>query len=322
MNDWRKKWQKDCGDIFKSAESILEQDNKIVSISPAADLVISGVPEGSWVILSGAPKSGKTSLALEIAKNGQLQYGKNVFYIDAEGRLKKMNITGVDGFIKEKCTIVQSTQDNILSAEKLLNITMDIIRNEKESIVIIDSTSALCAENELTSDITASSRASGPKLLASFCRQMGTVVPVQKTIVICIQHLIANTSGYGVPYMEDGGRKIQYQVDIKLRAKGIERWKDKEGKQIGQIVKWEVYSSALGSPGGDIENYIRYGKGIDIIQENIVLATDIGIIKQAGPWYSCEILGEKFQGQERLYDYLSNNKDKLNILYQEIKKHL
>lgn len=321
-NGWRAKWEKDFGDIFVPASQIAEQETKIVGISPAADLIIKGIPEGSWVLLSGPPKHGKSTLALQIAANAQNQFDKEIFYIDAEGRFKQMNLTSVKTLKLDKFTLIQSTQEKILSAEDILNITIDIVKNVPECIVIIDSTSALCAEKELTEDITSSTRASGPKLMASFTRQLATVVPVQKTIIICIQHLIANTSGYGPAYMEDGGRKIQYQADVKLRGKGIERWKNTEGVQIGQIVKWEVSASACGPPGGEIENYIRYGVGIDFTQESISLAKDLGIIEQKGAWYNCTLFNEKWQGEEKMYYWFIEHPDQLKLLLEAIKKSL
>lgn len=319
---WAKKWEKELGNIFVPATEIAEQETKIVSISPAADLIISGVPEGTWVILSGPAKMGKTTMALQIAANAQKQYNKTIYYVSIEGRFRKLNLESIAGLDLSKVMVIQSTQEKILTAEQILNVTMDVIKNVPGCIVIMDSTSALCSEKELSDEITANTRASGPKLLASFCRQMGTVVPVQKTIVICIQHLIANTSGYGPMYMEDGGRKIQYQADIKLKGKGVERWKNKEGKQIGQIIKWEVNASALGPPGGEIENYLRYGEGIDKVMESIVLATDLGIIQQKGAWYNSDLLEGKWQGQENLYEFLKTNNDKYELLLKNIKQLL
>jgi hypothetical protein len=94
------------------------------------------------------------------------------------------------------------------------------------------------------------------------------------------------------------------------------------GSQIGQIIKWEVNSSALGPPGGEIENYLRYGVGIDNTMELLILATDLGIIQQKGAWYTSELLGGKWQGQEKMYQYLESEPDKLKLLWSEVKKLL
>ena len=125
----------------------------------------------------------------------------------------------------EKFQLVASNEDRILSAEDFVNIASEIIKNEPRVVVILDSTSSLCSQDELDGEITGSGRAKGPRILASFCRKMGTVVPVMNSIVIMMQHLIANTSGYGSPYYEDSGRKVQYQADIKLRCKSFQYWK-------------------------------------------------------------------------------------------------
>lgn len=306
--------------VVIDADFILQHQKSIVSVSPASDIAIGGIPEGSWVTLSGAPKCGKTTLALQIAANAQQKYDKFLYYLDVEGRFKEMNISGVHGLNKDKIRIIHSIKGKILSAEDFLNAGMYVIRNHPGSILIVDSSSALCAEKEMSEAITSQSRNSGPKLLASFCRQMGNVVPVQDTIVIIIQHLIANTSGYGAGYIEDGGQKIKYQSDIKLRCKGVERWVVKD-EQVGQIVTWEVVHSALGAPGKKIENYIRYGYGIDKEMEIINIACDVGLITKGGAWYTCEWMEQpqKFQGAENLRQFLSENPQHYHKLYDSIR---
>lgn len=293
-----------------SASSFLSNKPKIISVSPALDIGLNGgIPTGSWVILSGPEKCGKSTLALQLAANAQ-SHGMNVFYSDVECRLKEMNLTGIHNLDLERFQIIRSTKEKILSAEDHLNALIDLIKSEPNSLFILDSSSALCASKEMIEEITANTRALGPKLLASFCRQMGGVVPVQDSIIIVIQHLIANTSGYGSPYIEDSGRKLRYQVDVKLRAKGVQRWENKD-KQIGQIVEWDIVTSALGSPGMKVKNYIRYGFGIDSISECIDLACDLGLISKGGAWYKIECVESckelKFQGQEKLYEYLKEN---------------
>lgn len=326
LNESRKKLIKQYGDIFKSGRDIQDKPQQILKISPAFDNALGGIPEGSWVMLSGPPKFGKSSLALEIAVAGQ-KLGKQVFYTDAEGRFKKINLRSVRDLDLDKFELIQSTPDRILSAEDHLNIQMDLIRSTPGCISILDSTSALCAEKELTSEITAQSRASGPKLLSSFCRQMGSVVPVNNTIIVMINHLIANTSGYGSPFMEDGGNKIQYQADIKLRGKGKTKWTNKEGRPIGQTIKWEVLASAMGPPGAEIENYLRYGFGIDRIMELIMLALDLGIIVLNGAWITCDLFQtlnseypSKIQGQDQMFNFLSEHSDCFNLLNEEVLK--
>ena len=312
-----------------SASSFLDKKEEIIPLSPALDLALSGgIPTGTWVIMSGAPKCGKSLTSLQLAANAQ-KAGMKVFYSDVECRLKKMNLTGIAGLDLNNFDIIQSTKEKILSAEDHLNTLIDLIKSEPHSVFILDSSSALCASKEMVEEITSATRALGPKLLASFCRQMGGVIPVQDSIIIIIQHLIANTSGYGVPWMEDGGQKIRYQVDVKLRAKTVSKWEVKE-EQIGQIVEWEIATSALGKPGNKAKSYIRYGQGLDYISESIEIGCDLGLISKAGAWFKLEFIKEdkpekeekelKFHGQENLYQYLADNIIHQKLLIQKIKE--
>jgi len=305
-----KKLNKDYGGTLISASKFKQGEKKIIPWSPALDAAAGGIQEGTWTIVSGAPKCGKTTSILDFCKSAQ-QHGKYVVYDAPEARLKNRDLIGIDDLDQENLLLVMSNEDQILTAEQHLTICRDILKNTKGIVLVIDSASALCAEGEMTADITAQARNAGPKLLATFCRQMASVVAVRNHIVIIIQHIIANTSGKGAPTMEDGGNKIQYQTDYKIRCRGIKRWnigdkEDETSTQIGQIVEWQVLTSAVKPPGQKVESYIRYGHGIDKEMEVITFGSDLGIITQAGAWFSMTDLegdfahlnGQKFQGKE------------------------
>lgn len=331
LSELAKKVKKDHGDdLLVSGRKLLEKKRLVIPVSPKLDLGLNGgIPEGSWCIFSGNPKTGKSTLALDFAATCQQEaYGSRpVIYLDIEGRLKEMNLQGIDGLDvdnEDLFQVLHSVKGNILSAEQNLNILADMIKNIPNLVAIIDSTSALCSSKEQSEEITGQTRALGPKILAAFCRQMGTIVPIQNTIVIMIQHLIANTSGYGPTLMEDSGRKTQYQVDVKLRCKGVEKWEEGD-KQVGQKVKWDVVYSALGPPGNVVESYLRYNHGIDKVMEYIELGLELGLISKGGAWYKIEIEGcceEKFQGAAKLYSFLKENPPIILLLKEAVNKLL
>lgn len=316
-----KELKKEYGDILFSADFIINRPTKIISFSPRLDVGLSGgIPTGSWVNIAGPPKSGKSSSVLSLAANAQ-QQGMMVYYFDVECRLKKMNLVGTPNLdiSPEKFQIISSSEEKILTAEDITNIASKILKSQKDVFLIIDSYSALCSSKEYVDDITGQTRSLGPKILASFTRQMASVVPIQGSIVILIGHIIANT-GYGPSTTTlDGGIKIQYQADVRMRVKSFELIKE-ENEIVGQIVKWHVITSALGPPVAEVESYIRFGKGIDSVFEYMMLALDIGVISKAGAWL--EFDGEKVQGQAKMYQYLIDNPDKLAKIKEEIKKML
>jgi recombination protein RecA len=309
-----------------TGDLVLSKPKNVISFSPILDSALSGgIPEGCWILLSGKPKSGKSVSALQFAANCQ-QAGKDVFYIDVEGRIQgnQKLIRGIHGLDASKLTIISNTRERIFSAVDFLTIVEDIAKSVPRALIIIDSASALCDASERTDDLTPNTRAKGPKLLASFCRRLSGVVPVNDVNILTIQHLIANTSGYGVPFMEDGGNKIVHQADVKLRAKGFSDWLRTDKSIMGQVVTWDVEFSALGPPGAKVESYIRYGYGIDDIHENILTAIDLNLIEKGGAWYTISLLesdgkAPKFQGMENCWDFFKDNPDKYKILVDTIK---
>lgn len=320
-------------DIVLSGNAIKEKQSVIIPISPALDMVLhGGVPEGSFVVLTGQPKCGKTTTSLSLAATAQLpQYQgtltkpRHVYYLNIEGRLKKRDIEGIKGLDLERFTLIGSAQGKILHAEEYLQIAEQIINQEPGSVLIIDSYSALCTEAEITSDMNKMQRADGAKLLAKFCRKVANVIPVNKNIVIGITHLMGNPTGYGAEFKEKSGQAIAYQTDIKLRAKKFTPWLlGKDNTQIGQEVEWQVMCSALGPPGATTTSYIRYGEGIDKYMELFNIAVDIGLIAKGGAWYTMTTIEEspKFQGSEKVRDFLINNQEAYNTLLKEINSAL
>jgi recombination protein RecA len=306
-------------DIMLTANAVIDKNLITIPVSPALDIVLNGgIPEGSFVILTGQPKCGKTTTSLDFCATaqrpeyayGSFKEGREVYYLNIEGRLKKRDLEGIPGLNLEKFNIIGSQEGKILHAEEYLQIGERIINEIPGSVVIIDSYSALCTEAEITSDMDKMQRADGAKLLAKFCRKVANVIPVNRNIVIGITHLMGNP-GYGTSeWKEKSGQAIAYQTDIKLKAKFFKKWNlSDDSPQIGQEVEWEVLCSALGPPGGNITSYIRYGQGIDRQMELLTLAVDLGFIHKGGAWYTMSSVEDKpkFQGLEKTRQYLVDN---------------
>lgn len=304
----RKNIIKQFGDnICLSGNEVVGRKQDMLKISPSLNLGMrGGIPSGTITIISGKMKMGKTTTVLSFAAKCQAA-GMHVYYADIEFRLKKMNLEGIAGLHidQDHFTVIQSSKEKILTAEDHLTIAEMICHDHPNALYIMDSASALCSEKESLADMKAAARNDGPKLLAQFTRKVSNVIPVNNVTVCIIQHLIANTSGYGVPFMEDGGNKIQYAMDTKLRIKSSKPWEEKD-VTVGLIVTWQIVTSAFGAaPNTEVESFIRFGKGIDDLKEYVELGTNLGLIKKAGAWYEFE--GEKYQGGENLYRYFDSN---------------
>jgi recombination protein RecA len=319
-------------EVMLSGNALVDKSLVNVPVSPSLDLVLNGgIPEGSFVVLTGQPKCGKTTTSLDFAATaqkpeyqGELKNPREVYYLNIEGRLKKRDLEGIPHLDLNRFHIIGSQQGKILHAEEYLQIAERIINEIPGSILIIDSYSALCTEAEITSDMDKMQRADGAKLLAKFCRKVANVIPVNKNIVIGITHLMGNPTGYGAEFKEKSGQAIAYQTDIKIRAKTFKPWTvGNDATQIGQEIDWQVLCSALGPPGGVITSYIRYGQGIDKHTELINLASDVGIIHKGGAWYTISGKDDekiKFQGMEKIRQHLIDNPDAYTKLLNDFKQ--
>lgn len=315
--------------LSKGSELVsLKKELKPISVSPKLDLALNGgLLEGSWTIISGDPKTGKSTTCLQICKNGQDE-GRPIIYIDGESRLKAYNLVGTQGLDLDKIDIVHSPDDGeCLAAEDFLDLATELIRRpeNKGAVCVIDSCSSLIPRAELEEGASASLRASLPKLLSHWIKQNAQSVVKNKIIVLIITHYITNTSGYGKIKVPDCGVMVQYQADTRIDIARIEPWEE-SGKKIGQLVHWKVSCSSMGASGTECISHIRYGKGIDKEKEMIDLAESFGIIDKSGSWYSLPFLENtdefkeppKFQGQAKVYDFIVDRPD----IFNEVKKQV
>jgi len=336
MDDVEKYIVKNFGkDILTSAHAVVDREKVVIPVSPKLDLILGGgISEGSFVIFTGQPKVGKSFLSLDFASTCQrpefggefCPEGRDVYYYNIEGRLKKRDLEGIPGLNLDKFHIIESKPGKILHGEEYLQIEQTLISNKPGSVHINDSFSALCTEAEITTEMNQMQRADGAKLLYKFCRKVSNIIPVNNNIVIGVTHLIGNPTGYGKAFKEKSGQAIAYQVDTKLHAVSMKPWKNSNEEQIGQETEWQCVTSSLGPPGKKTTSYLRYGGGIDKEQELVSLATDIGLISKAGSWLTLDFINgdkedkPKFQGLEKARQAIVDNPEWKECLENKIKE--
>jgi len=269
---------------------------------------------GSFVVVSGKAKTGKSSSILTLAANFQREeYGKrNVYFLDCEHRLKRLNVLGIKGLILDnnRFNIVRSTQEKILSSEDYLTIAEKILKTDRGCMLIIDSVSALAEEKSLTEGCGVQTRGAGNKIISQFINNVSGVITASKGIIVCVIHLIANTSGWGSPIVEKTPTRLTYAADYRLRVQKSVPWKvgtDDKGKQIGLCTTFECLASALAPPGIQVDSYFRFNVGVDKIFEMINLGVSANLIEEKGAgWKNVEFLkkypelvvGTEYEGKE------------------------
>lgn len=316
--------------IIATADKALAPKNRNVLHTPLSlDIALGGgIPDGTICLITGKPKSGKTTLCLEILKNAQ-QSNRPTFYINIEKRCTPSLLSTIPGLDPSKLQVVPHKVDKILSAEDYLNIIERIIKTQQSAVVVVDSIAALSTMAEQEECIGSNKDMAGSaKLLSSFFRRAQQIVDTNNTILIFISQMMSSRDPKGPKYVEKGGIAIQYACSVWLKVTWTEQWdrNPETNAPDGHDLHITVQSSALGRPFLPCVLPLRYGVGIDCIKDIVTNAENLGIIEKAGAWYSIPMLatGEqeilKFQGIARLANYLKDNPVYLERVEQEIRK--
>ena len=343
------------GDIIESGNKVLSdiEGYDVIGISPALDMALGGgLREGSCVVMTGDPKTGKTTTALYFAAKAQ-KLGKNVYYLNTEGRLTKENFNGIKGLDIDKIKIIQATEAQpLVSAEMYLNALEAHIKGTPDLVAIVDSTSSMVPQDELDGDIRTGVRNALPRLLSMFFKRISGDVARSKAIVIFITHNIANTGGsrFSPAKMADCGNMLQYQAGTNMVITHRGKWEVPIGTHVGQVANWKIKTSAAGGiPNATAESWIRYGIGIDEPQEIAQVANEFGLIKKSGSWYDIIIAMQhrddpviksfilrqkdtdpdneesvaklfKKQGMNKVTEFLTENEDISQFIYDQIQE--
>lgn len=342
------------GDVVRSGTEVLESINslEVIGVSPALDIALGGgIREGSVVVMTGDPKSGKTTTALHFASKCQ-QKNKRVIYVNTEGRLSRQNFDGIKDLNSDNILIIESTDERVLSAEDFLNIIEYYINNDPGCLIIADSLSNMVPSCELEGEVRTGVRNALPRLLSMFFKRISGTLMKNKVILICITHNIANTGGspYAPQKMADCGNMLQYQAGTNMVITHRGKWQVPKdtGPHVGQIANWSIKTSnAGGRPNSTAEGWIRYGIGVDEVQEVIQIACEFRLIKASGAWYTIQCAVDdptnpvvsklleqngignsveemekffKFQGINNVAEFLNANPIMASFVYSKIKE--
>ena len=123
------------------ADTLLTKKRTIIPLSPELDKICGGLMDGTFMMITGLQKYGKTALALWCATQCQ-KYGYTVDYHSIEHRLQKRDLN-IEGFDPSKFKIIESTDKDFLSAEDHLLMLDHKARTEKNKLFIVDSFSMM-----------------------------------------------------------------------------------------------------------------------------------------------------------------------------------
>ncbi|NWF49546.1 MAG: recombinase RecA [Ignavibacteriaceae bacterium] len=297
------------GSIMKLGDGVITNVESIPTGALSLDyaLGIGGVPRGRITEIYGPESSGKTTLCLHIIAEAQKAGGLAAF-IDAEHALdvNYAKRLGVD-----TTNLLLSQPDY---GEQALEITDTLVRSNAIDVIVIDSVAALVPRSEIEGEMGDATMAVQARLMSQALRKLTGAISKSKTSVIFVNQLRSKIGVmFGNPETTTGGNALKFYASLRIDIRRIAAIK--EGTDvIGNRTKVKIVKSKVAPPFKEVEFDILYNEGISKTGDLIDLATNFGIIKKSGAWFTYD--EDRFQGREQLKTKLVEFPD----LYQKLDK--
>lgn len=275
---------------------------------------------------------------------------KRVVYCDCENTLDEewARKLGVD------------TDDMILlkpmsqTAEQIFEMLLQMMETDEVGLAVIDSLGVMLSAQAYEKTMEEKTYGGIAAPLTLFSKKAELLCTKYDCTLIGINQMREDMSGFG-QQITTGGKGWKHNCSLRLMfRKGnfidnnnniLRRNCD---NPVGNLVEIAIAKTKVCKPDRRNGYYtLKYNTGIDIISDTVELAILYDIIQKGGSWYSIidtetgEIMQKeiyigtneqndpifenedlKFQGKPALLEYLSQNKDIFNLIYEQVTKKL
>jgi recombination protein RecA len=289
-----------------------------------------GIPRGYFTELCGDESTGKTTLAIHIAKQALLA-GETVVYADFEQSLRlQMSYVKNIGLDTNSPNFIHIVPESLQDGVQAIGKSLVMVR---PSVVIIDSVAAMLPRETLEKDAD-ETMAIGKhaRLVGSFINWISKKLQKYNCAVILINQFRSNikSSQYdpGPTQITTGGKALQYFIALRIRLKKTNNKEEiteksaitgvAEKKRISQEVKVVIEKNKVDMPWKSGPIYLVFGYGIDNIMSLITLGSNMGIIKKTGVYLSWKDPNETYSfnaaGKQALKKFFIENPKALEAI--------
>ena len=307
------------GAIMNMADDAVEDVSVIPSGSLTLDIAlgVGGYPRGRIIEIFGPESSGKTTLAIHAIAEAQ-KLGGIAAIIDAE---HAFDPTYAQALGVDISRLWISQPDD---GEQALDIAEQLIRSSAVDILVVDSVAALTPKAEIEGEMGDTQVGLHARLMSRAMRKITAAVSRSKTCCIFINQLrMKISSGYsptGPSEVTTGGHALKFYSSVRLDIRAYKKIK-KGDDVVGKVTSVRVVKNKVAPPFRRAEFDILFGQGINRVGEIIDAATDMGILKKSGSWYSYQ--GNNIgQGRDAVKELLDDNPELADEVAQQVMDQL
>jgi len=293
-------------------------------------LGVGGFPRGKFGTIAGPSQTAKTTLLLQtIAYNQQINDDFTVLWTDAEGAWDNTWATtlGVD----LSRTIIQEYDEiNCPTADRLLQVGLDIVRSQAIDMWIVDSVGGLLPKEEHAKNMEEDTMAQTARLMGKFFRKtIGSISSNPSAdyigtacVLIGQVYNVIGTLYAGISEVR-GGNALKHWAYWRLMTRRgnkdetvpASKKMQPDGEVRSTPTAWaqhiKLEKTKMGvREGQEVILQFILGRGLDSVQASIASLLAHEIIERRGGWYYHSLLPDgKIQGRPALEDLLREDEE-------------
>ena len=235
---------------------------------------IGGIPLRRITEISGYYSLGKTTLALQIVRQAQLQ-DIPCTWVDTEWSWDERYASQLGVDIDSMDLIQEAVAEDALDAAE------SALSAKKTQLVVLDSVGGLLPRQEAEKNADGKMIGGQAKMVATFCRKAVPMLAMNNIALIVLNHEFTDIMSGALK--TSGGMKLEYHKSLWIRLKKANKRVMQGDKQVGQIINAQIRKNKLAATMmQETELTMIFGQGFSQEADLLQALLDSGEVKRVG----------------------------------------